>query len=193
MMLRKETLSWLLGWTKVRLTTARKIFLPRNPFANSQRLWGGTQKCEKSGRAPEFPTNETVEVVLDEIKENSSISVRMASRSTRISQSAVHCILQVEGYHQYHRRKIPAYYEKKVLFFQETLQRNQESDDFSDNILWTNESLLKVLAFSPCIIIIPGQKGILTWYFLQIFSLVWISDPGYWTVSSLGRSNYLKG
>lgn len=101
----------------------------------------------KSGRLSEFPTDERVDAVLNEVQGDSSTSVRMVSRRTGIPKSSVHRILQVESYHPYHIQKVqelkPEDYPKRVLFCQEMLQKNREDDNFFNNILWTDESHFK--------------------------------------------------
>lgn len=85
-----------------------------------------------------------IEEVLEEAQRDSATSTRAISRRTGLSHMSVHRILQAEGMHPYHVKKVqdllPVDYPRRVAFCQDMINRCQADEDFFDNIMWTDES-----------------------------------------------------
>lgn len=84
------------------------------------------------------------DIVLEEVEQDPSTSVRLIERRTGIPKSSVQRILNRHLYHPYHIQKvqtlIPSDYIKRVIFCRRMLQKNEEDPNFFDKVLWSDES-----------------------------------------------------
>lgn len=83
-------------------------------------------------------------IVLREIEEDPSLSVRTIARRTGIPRTTVHKILKVYRLHPYHVQRVqtlqPRDYAARVYFCRRMLNMNEEDPQFFNKILWSDES-----------------------------------------------------
>lgn len=86
-------------------------------------------------------------LVLAEVNEDPSTSVRAISRRTGIARSTAHRILRRNNLHPYHVQRVqallPADFPRRMNFCREMLRRCQQDPQFFNNILWCDESCFK--------------------------------------------------
>lgn len=90
------------------------------------------------------PRGPNVDVVIHQVREDPSTSVRAIQRITGIPKSSVQRILKRMKYHPYHIQKVQSLlsrdYAPRVQFCRRMLEFYREDPNFFDKVLWSDES-----------------------------------------------------
>ena len=84
---------------------------------------------------------ENIETILEFFEDESNTSTRDAERELGITKSTVHRVLQAEGLHLYHYRRVLCLHEndpsQRLNFCQTFIDRAEADQNYSRRILWT--------------------------------------------------------
>lgn len=90
------------------------------------------------------PQTTDEDVVLQQVTEDPSTSVRLIQSRTGIPKSSAHRVLKRNRYHPYHIQRVQTLltsdYARRVQFCQRMLEKNREDPDFFHKVLWSDES-----------------------------------------------------
>lgn len=84
------------------------------------------------------------EAILELVQEDPTTSTRKIASLTGISKSSVNRVLQWYNFHDYKYTRVqklePGDYARRMQFCQWIVRENEEDENFTKNILWTDES-----------------------------------------------------
>jgi len=104
----------------------------------------GISSSSHSLRLPARLSTTTQEMVLNEFTRNPGTSIRRVSAQLGISKSSVERILQSEGLHAYHYRRVQNLNEpdfrSRAIFCSWILTKIRNDPDFTAKIMWTDEA-----------------------------------------------------
>ncbi|GBP19966.1 hypothetical protein EVAR_11356_1 [Eumeta japonica] len=91
--------------------------------------------------------SERDEEVLNQIENDSTISIRAIEAATRIPKGSAYRILKRHGLRSYHYRHVqkllPRDYPLRVAFCSMILQKHREDPQFLDKVVWSQETICK--------------------------------------------------
>lgn len=87
------------------------------------------------------------DVVLEQVTEDPSTSVRLIERRTGVPKSSAQRILKRHQYYPYHIQRVQTLltsdYARRIVFCQTMIQKHREDPDFFNKVLWSDESACK--------------------------------------------------
>lgn len=131
---------------------AARLYSERYPNRNptSRNVILRVVNCYREGRLPGAngqagrPHIVDDDVVLEEVREEPQISVRIIERRTGIPKSSAQRVLRRHKYHAYHIQRVqtllPTDYAQRVQFCRTMIQKWRENANFFNEVLWSDES-----------------------------------------------------
>lgn len=146
----------LYGETRCNARAAARLYRERYPNEDrypDHRVFSRVHRAYTEGRIPGTgvggvsegrPQRVNEELILREIEEDPSASVRTISRHLDIPRTTVHRVLKKYRLHPYHLQRVqtlqPSDFAQRVVFCRRMLQMIREDPHFFNKILWSDES-----------------------------------------------------
>lgn len=109
---------------------------------------GSVVNQQKTGRPSKVHDEDVALHVIATVELDQKIATRKLSREVDLCRSTVSKILKEEKYRPYKSRFLNKHYgtdsEQRLQFCQKFMQRVQENNLFTNNILWSDESVFKI-------------------------------------------------
>ncbi|KAJ8728535.1 hypothetical protein PYW07_006231 [Mythimna separata] len=117
-----------------------RVFIRVHNALLDGRILGTGVGGASEGRPPQVND----EIIIREIEEDSSVSIRVIAQRTGIPRSTVHRVLKRYRYHPYHVQRVQTLtsrdYPQRVAFCQRMLRMIRADPQFFNKILWSDES-----------------------------------------------------
>ncbi|CAH0720539.1 unnamed protein product, partial [Brenthis ino] len=121
-----------------------RVFIRVHSCYSEGRIPGSGVGGSSAGRIanPDFE-----DMVLQEVEQDPSTSIRAVARRTGISKSTVHSILKRYKLHPFHVTRVqtlqPRDFHSRLRFCRQMLAKIEEDPQFFNKILWSDESTVK--------------------------------------------------
>lgn len=144
------------GECRCNASAAARLYRERYPDVERHpdyRVFQNVHASYSEGRLPSArtaggrPRADHDDVVLNEVENDPSTSIRIIENATGVPKSIAHRILKRYELHPYHVQRVqsllPRDYAPRIAFCRSMLAKIREDPDFLNKILWTDESTLK--------------------------------------------------